>query len=176
MATVPPILLSCAVELHGCCDKKAIVRVAAWETVGYNDRRIMTHPLKDKAMAWMEDQDDPKNHSLSLELLSGDSLDWRAIMPGRVNDGGVSEHAGGDGATKRNLEVPSAEESEALDIKSGKRMKMGNADEFSVNSPASDAVAVEVLSRSVLPTGSPGRVDSGEPSLVRLLRLINAPL
>jgi hypothetical protein len=158
------------VELHGCCDNKVIVRVPAWEAVGYNDRRIMMHPLKDKAMVWMEDQDDPKNHSLSLELVSGDSLNWRAIIRGKVSNGGVLEHAGGDG--KRSLEVMSADESEALDMKGGKRMKMGNTDAFSVNTPA---VVIEVLDRSVSPTSSPGKVDSGEPSLVRLLRHINPP-
>jgi hypothetical protein len=32
----------------------------------------MTYLLKDKVMIWMKDQDDSKNHSLSLGLMSGD--------------------------------------------------------------------------------------------------------
>ncbi|KAG2336841.1 hypothetical protein BDR05DRAFT_1005490 [Suillus weaverae] len=161
----PPILLSCAMELHACSDEKVIVRVPTWGNIGYNDRRIMKHPLKHKAMAWMKNQDDSKDHNLALELMTGDSLDWRAMMQEKVGDGGVLEHASRDGKTKRSSAVLSAEERVALDITGGKRMRMGNADAFSVNTPAADAGVVGVRSRSVLPPGSAGRVDGGRPSL-----------
>lgn len=70
-----------------------------WETVGYNDHHIMTHPLKDKVIVWMEAYGDLKKPQ--LELMSGDSLDWQAIIRGKVSDKEVLEHAGKDGTTKR---------------------------------------------------------------------------
>lgn len=160
-------------ELHGCSDQRGFVRAPAWETIGYNDRRILSHPLKHKAIVWMEDQDDAADHSLALEIVSGDFLDWRTIIRGMVGNGSVLEHAGGDGTTKRSLGIRSAEESMVLDVMGGKHMTVSNADALTVNAPASDALMSGVRGRSVSPTKSPDRVDSGKPSLVRPLPFVN---
>ncbi|KAG2108123.1 hypothetical protein BD769DRAFT_1392805 [Suillus cothurnatus] len=64
---IPPILLSCAMALWTCAkhveNKPSIeiVRVPDWKTIGYDDRRIMRHPLHKKAMKWISSVGEAKD-------------------------------------------------------------------------------------------------------------------
>ncbi|KAG2045816.1 hypothetical protein BDR06DRAFT_977934 [Suillus hirtellus] len=54
VTAIPPIVLSCAMELHSCCERGTISRMPNWGAIGYDDHRIMNHPHCKKAVVWME--------------------------------------------------------------------------------------------------------------------------
>ncbi|KAG2134966.1 hypothetical protein BD769DRAFT_1385591 [Suillus cothurnatus] len=86
---IPPILLSCAMALWTCAkhveNKPSIeiVRVPDWKTIGYDDRRIMRHPLHKKAMKWISSVGEAKD-VLAMKVF-GDGINWPAILPGMVD-------------------------------------------------------------------------------------------
>ncbi|KAG2063783.1 hypothetical protein BDR04DRAFT_1123037 [Suillus decipiens] len=147
MMAIPPILLSCAVELHSCSEKKVIIRVPAWGAIGYNDRRILKHPRRNQAKAWMVSKGDLRDKSLQLDILSGDPLDWQHIL-GNASGGEGDQKSPreyvqhdfisveqGKGTTKRNSEGLPMEESMEVYRTGGKRRRTADNPARNVETP-----------------------------------------
>ncbi|KAG2134723.1 hypothetical protein BD769DRAFT_1385770 [Suillus cothurnatus] len=98
---IPPILLSCAMALWNCAKQVEnkpivhnkpnleIVRVPDWGAIGYDDRRIMRHPLHKKAMIWMSSVGEA-NDAVAMKVC-GNGIDWQAILCGRNDQREVLE-------------------------------------------------------------------------------------
>ncbi|KIK34299.1 hypothetical protein CY34DRAFT_110331 [Suillus luteus UH-Slu-Lm8-n1] len=88
VTVIPPIVLSCAMELSDCSKKDGagieIARVPNWGAIGYDDRRIMRHPQHQKAMAWMTDKG-PDKIIEAVKVLK-DGIDWQVIILSKAAD------------------------------------------------------------------------------------------
>lgn len=88
VTVIPPILLSCAVELATCAKKVPdgieIARVPKWGAIGYDDKRITQHPQYQKAMAWMTDKGPDKNIE-AVKVFEG-GIDWQVTIPRKAAD------------------------------------------------------------------------------------------
>ncbi|KAG2351880.1 hypothetical protein BDR07DRAFT_1385162 [Suillus spraguei] len=161
---IPPILLSCAVELHHCSEKKVIFRVPAWGAIGYNDRRILKHPLRNQAKAWMASKVDLRDKSLQLDILSGDPLDWQQIL-GNAGGGEGDRKSPrayaqqdffsveqGKGTTKRNCGGLPMEESMTVYRTGGKRRRMGDNHAGNVETPGEMNTGRLSINESLVPS------------------------
>ncbi|KAG2134984.1 hypothetical protein BD769DRAFT_1664929 [Suillus cothurnatus] len=87
---IPPIILSCAMALSTCSeyvenrpsvvDKPSItiVRVPDWGAIGYDDYRIMQHPLHNMAKIWMAGLGEAKD-VMALKVLKNE-FDWQTVL------------------------------------------------------------------------------------------------
>ncbi|KAG1845836.1 hypothetical protein F4604DRAFT_1936749 [Suillus subluteus] len=110
---IPPILLSCAIELFACArkigdpPKTEIVCVPDWGAIGYDDRRIMQHPSYTKAVVWMSSAN-KVNDKLAMKA-SGNGINWKEIVHGGVDQREVlGRHE--DGAEANTSHQPLMEE------------------------------------------------------------------
>ncbi|KAG2365316.1 hypothetical protein BDR07DRAFT_1374399 [Suillus spraguei] len=95
VTAIPPILLSCAMELSTCArvgqdSKIELVRIPNWGAIGYDDHRIMEHPHHKKAMVWMSSTGAAKD--VELVKVSSNGIDWQAILHGVVDPGASTSH------------------------------------------------------------------------------------
>ncbi|KAG2355723.1 hypothetical protein BDR07DRAFT_1381329 [Suillus spraguei] len=161
---IPPILLSCAVELHHCSEKKVIFRVPAWGAIGYNDRRILKHPLRNQAKAWMASKVDLRDKSLQLDILSGDPLDWQQIL-GNAGGGEGDRKSPrayaqqdffsveqGKGTTKRNCGGLPMEDSMTVYRTGGKRRRIGDNHARNVETPGEMNTGRLSINESLVPS------------------------
>ncbi|KAG2343783.1 hypothetical protein BDR05DRAFT_999702 [Suillus weaverae] len=86
---IPPILLSCAVALHTCIeDGRGITRAPDWESIGYDDQRIMQHPMHKKAIVWMANMDAVKD--VNKVKVSRDGINWQVMLHQHEHEVGTS--------------------------------------------------------------------------------------
>ncbi|KAG2063785.1 hypothetical protein BDR04DRAFT_1163308 [Suillus decipiens] len=83
---IPPIVLSCAMEMSTCTEwvnnRAIIVRAPDWGAIGYDDRRIMKHPQRNKAMRWMASGDSA--NGVGMVKVRKDGLDWQVMLQMKV--------------------------------------------------------------------------------------------
>ncbi|KAG2357487.1 hypothetical protein BDR07DRAFT_1490635 [Suillus spraguei] len=88
VAAIPPILLSCAMELRTCAKQVAdspkfeIVRVPDWGAIGHNDHRLMGHPHHKKAMMWISSTGTAEDVE-SVKVFD-QGINRQAILPGAI--------------------------------------------------------------------------------------------
>ncbi|KAG2063398.1 hypothetical protein BDR04DRAFT_1123287 [Suillus decipiens] len=100
VTAIPPILLSCAMELWTCAKqvpdspKFEIVRVPDWGAIGHDDHRIMGHPHHKKATMWISSMGTDKDvesvkvfdRGINRQAILHGAISQREVM-GRYEDG-----------------------------------------------------------------------------------------
>ncbi|KAG2063339.1 hypothetical protein BDR04DRAFT_1163862 [Suillus decipiens] len=95
VTAIPPILLSCAMELSTCANvgqdsKIELVRIPNWRAMGYDDHRIMRHPLHKKATVWMSGTSATKD--VESVKVFGNGIDWQETLRGVVDPGASTSY------------------------------------------------------------------------------------